>query len=68
MVCNVFADNIMRHISYIEIAVGLGLGIGPLVGGYLYAWAHYENTMYIFGGLNLITMVFCYFAIPDSLN
>jgi MFS family permease len=36
IICNVFADDIMRHIAYVEIAVGLGLGIGPLVGGFLY--------------------------------
>lgn len=36
IICNVFADDIMRHIAYVEIAVGLGLGIGPLIGGFLY--------------------------------
>ena len=68
MICTVFADDIMKHIAYIEIAVGLGLGIGPLVGGLLFDKLHYEATMYVFGGLNLVTMTFCYFAIPNSLN
>lgn len=68
IICNVFADDIMRHIAYVEIAVGLGLGIGPLVGGFLYGLVDYEYTMYCFAGLNFVTMVFIYKYIPNSLN
>jgi MFS family permease len=58
----------MRHIAYVEIAVGLGLGIGPLIGGFLYGRLDYEYTMYCFGGLNLFTMAFIIYYIPSSLN
>lgn len=36
IICTVFADEIMKYIAYIEICVGLGLGVGPLIGGFLY--------------------------------
>lgn len=58
----------MKHIAYIEIAVGLGLGIGPLVGAFLYGKIEYEYTMYFFGALNFITMIFTWYNIPNSLN
>ena len=68
IICTVFADDIMKHIAYIEIAVGLGLGVGPLIGGWLYHAAGYEITMFVFGGFNLVTMIYCWINIPNSLN
>lgn len=58
----------MKYITYIEIVVGLGLGIGPLVGAALYGPLEYSGTMYFFGGLNIFTMVMCAIFIPKSLN
>lgn len=36
VVCSVFSDDIMRYIGYIEICVGLGLGLGPVLGSVVY--------------------------------
>lgn len=68
VICNVFRDNVMKYIAYIEIVVGLGLGIGPLVGSALYGPLEYHGTMYFFGGLNVFTMIMCWIVIPNSLN
>ena len=58
VICNVFSDNVMKYITYIEIVVGLGLGLGPLIGSAVYPYIKYEGTMYFFGCLNLITIYF----------
>lgn len=65
---SVFSDNIMKYIGYIEIVVGLGLGLGPMVGAMVYPYLRYDGTMYFFGVLNLFAMVFCYVMIPSELN
>lgn len=68
VICNVFSDNVMKYITYIEIVVGLGLGLGPLIGSAVYPYIKYEGTMYFFGCLNLITMILSAIFIPSSLN
>ena len=59
----------MRYIKYIEISVGLGLGIGPLAGDYLYETTEdFALSMYCFGALNLVTLIICMVLIPNELN
>lgn len=58
----------MKYIAYIEIVVGLGLGLGPLVGSAIYPYLAYEGTMYFFGCLNFITMIMSAIFIPNALN
>ena len=59
VITTVFSDNVMKYISYIEITVGLGLGLGPALGSVIDTQVGYEWTMYIFGFLNLIGMILC---------
>jgi|TARA_B110000305_G_C19177932_1_gene510566 hypothetical protein len=61
----------MRYIGYIEIAVGCGLGLGPTLGSVVYGMFSdnkYELTMYFFGALNTIGLIFCIVGIPSELN
>ena len=58
----------MRYIGYIEIAVGCGLGLGPTLGSVVYGYLLYEKTMYFFGALNTLGLIFCIFGIPSELN
>ena len=58
----------MKYIAQIEIVVGLGLGIGPLIGSAIYPYLEYEWTMYAFGFLNLFTMIISWVLIPAALN
>jgi len=68
VLCQFFADDIARHIGYIEISVGFGNGLGPGVGGFLYPIFGYEYTMYVFGVLCFIGMVLGIIMIPSELN
>lgn len=68
VLCQFFANDIAKHIGYIEISVGFGNGLGPGVGGFLYPLFGYEYTMYVFGVLCFIGMVLGMVMIPNELN
>jgi hypothetical protein len=55
----------MKYIGYIEIFVGVGLGLGPTIGSIVYKFLKYEGTMYFFGGLNFFGLIICSFLIPS---
>jgi hypothetical protein len=59
-----FSEDVMKYIAYIEIVVGLGLGIGPTLGSAVYGTLQYANTMYFFGVINLIGMFACILMLP----
>ena len=48
-----YVEDIMNMIRYIEICVGLGLGLGPFLGSLVYSSLRYQGTIYLFGFLNL---------------
>ena len=58
----------MRYIGYIEIAVGFGNGLGPGLGAQVYPYLGYEYTMYVFGVLCFVGVVFGIALIPSELN
>ena len=69
IITSIFSHDIMTYIKYIEISVGLGLGIGPLAGDFLYeSTDNFALSMYCFGGLNLVTFMLCAVFIPNELN
>lgn len=37
IVTSVFSNNMMKYIGYIEMCVGLGLGLGPVLGSVIFA-------------------------------
>lgn len=69
VITTLFSYDIMRYIKYIEIAVGLGLGLGPFTGDELYERTDdFALSMYVFGGLNFVTLLICAILIPNELN
>mmetsp|Transcript_12602 Transcript_12602/g.21202 ORF Transcript_12602/g.21202 Transcript_12602/m.21202 type:complete len:214 (+) Transcript_12602:209-850(+) len=68
IVTSVFNDQVLKYMSYIEIAVGFGLGVGPVIGEILDAQFGYEITMYFFGLINLVGVLICFAMIPNELN
>ena len=63
-----YVDDITNMIRYIEICVGLGLGLGPFLGSLVYGSLGYEMTIYMFGFLNLFALILSYIMIPNILN
>lgn len=68
IITSIFSDELLKYIGYIEIVVGLGLGLGPMIGGLVVPFLHYAGTMAFFGFLNLAAMTLCYFMLPAKLN
>jgi MFS family permease len=69
IITSIFSHDIMTYIKYIEISVGLGLGIGPLAGDALYeSTDNFALSMYCFAGLNFFTLILCVWLIPGELN
>ena len=58
----------MKYIGYIEICVGLGLGLGPVIGAVIYKQLEYEQTMYCFALLCGLTTLICRQLIPEVYN
>ena len=67
MITQIYADDMMRYIAYIEICVGLGLGLGPVFGSAL-GFLGYSNEMYAFGAMNMVAILLCIVFIPNALN
>jgi len=68
VITSIFSHDIMRYIGYIEISVGVGLGLGPTIGSVVYKYLYYQNTMYFFGALNFAALLICQCMIPSELN
>lgn len=54
--------------GYIEIAVGLGLGLGPTVGSFVFNFLRYEQTLYFFGVCSFLALLLNTYLIPKSVD
>lgn len=54
--------------GYGEAAAGVGLMIGPVLGGFLNTYLGYRDCFLVFSGIIAFTTIFCFFILPDSLN
>ena len=68
MITSVFKDNLMKYIGYVEITAGLGLSVGPLLGGLLFTDLDYTGTLFFFGGINFFVLLLCQYLIPNEMN
>lgn len=58
----------LKNIGYIEICVGIGLGLGPVISAGVYSSLQYEGTLYLFGGLNALGTIIAICFLPGELN
>lgn len=64
-----FPEDREKYIGYVELALGLGLMLGPVLGSVFFALTQsFQFTFYIFGLLIFLGGLFAYFALPDYLN
>lgn len=63
-----FPDNIGTAFSIVETSVGLGLSLGPAIGGFLYSFGGYGLPFFVLGAIMLATIPMCFFIIRDSTN
>jgi len=51
-----------------EAVTGIGLMVGPVIGGVLYNAFGYFATFFIFGIILIINLIVAWLITPDSLN
>lgn len=71
IITQIFRDDMMLWIGRAEVAIGLGLGIGPWLGQIifdLFDTRQFEFTMYSFAAINFLAAGFCYSMFPAYLN
>lgn len=54
--------------GFIEIAVGLGLGLGPTVGSFVFNFLRYEKTLYFFSLCSFLALLTNSVLIPKSVD
>lgn len=52
--------------SIVETSVGLGLSLGPAIGGFLYSIGGYGLPFFVLGGIMLTNIPICLLLVPDS--
>lgn len=68
VITSTFSSEMLKYIGYIEICVGVGLGLGPLLSSLVFSALAYEYTMYLFGLLNVAGTILCICCLPGELN
>ena len=65
-----FPHNREKYIGYVELALGLGLMLGPVLGSFFMSLTNndFEITFYIFGALIAAGGLFAFVALPNYLN
>jgi predicted MFS family arabinose efflux permease len=49
-------------------ARGIGISLGPIIGGLIYEPFKFDGTFYFFASTNIISFVLVMFMIPNSVN
>jgi predicted MFS family arabinose efflux permease len=49
-------------------ARGIGISLGPIIGGLIYEPFGFDGTFYFFAGTNIISIILVMFMIPNSVN
>lgn len=52
------------NLGKIEMALGLGLMIGPFISGLIYPFLHFAGTFMFFAGVLLVAFVVLYVLLP----
>ena len=63
-----YKEDVNIVFRYMEICVNVGYAAGPIIGAVVYSGLKYGGTMYLFGGINGLCLIFSIFMIPNSVN
>lgn len=64
----VYSDNREKYLGYAEAVTGIGLMLGPVIGGPLYLTFGYFESFCIFAGILIISLTVLIVATPNALN
>jgi MFS family permease len=63
-----FPQNRDIYIGYCQTSVGIGLLMGPLIGGTIYGLVGYQTTFYILAGILSLSLLIAIILIPSRIN
>jgi predicted MFS family arabinose efflux permease len=64
----VYSDNREQYLGYAEAVTGIGLMLGPVIGGPLYDLLGYFFSFACFGAMLLVSMAVALIITPAALN
>lgn len=63
-----FPENREKYLGMGEAAAGIGLMVGPVLGGILNTYLGYRDCFLVFSGILALNIFFSFFILPASLN
>lgn len=63
-----FKNDRPKYISYINMSLGLGLALGPVLGSLVYSFLNYRGTFYFFAAYIFFIGTVCVSLVPKRLN
>lgn len=63
-----FKNDKPRYISYVNMSLGLGLALGPVLGSLVYSFLNYRDTFYFFAAYICLIGTVCVSVVPSRLN
>jgi MFS family permease len=63
-----FAERKRQYLGWCMTARGIGISLGPIIGGLIYEPFGFDGTFYFFAGTNIISIILVMFMIPNSVN
>eukprot|EP00347_Sterkiella_histriomuscorum_P020522 403337480 len=64
----VFSENREKYIGMAEAVSGIGLMLGPVIGGAIYTLTDYFWTFFFFAAVLFLSALFTFYAAPNALN
>lgn len=64
----VYSDNREKYLGYAEAVTGIGLMLGPVIGGPLYLALGYFESFCVFAGILLVSLILLIVITPNALN
>ncbi|XP_041974149.1 MFS-type transporter SLC18B1-like isoform X2 [Aricia agestis] len=61
-----FPNNVATMFASLETFFGLGLIVGPMLGGVLYSWGGYSLPFAVLGSALFATAIMCYVTLPKT--
>ena len=63
-----FSENRIKYVGIMEASAGVGMILGPPVGGLIYSYMGYAWTFYIFSVIISLNLFVQIYYVPDILN
>lgn len=64
----VYSENREKYLGYAEAFTGIGLMLGPVIGGFFYSFFGYFGSFACFSGVIFFSMIVSLLITPSALN